>query len=88
MVIDCDTCTVRGLACGDCVISVLLGHPGMPAPARAPDGIPEAGTVVEIGTDEHRALDVLAEAGMVPRLRLVPSAPAQRQEDPTGRKAG
>lgn len=25
--IDCDTCVVRGLACGDCVISVLLGPP-------------------------------------------------------------
>ena len=25
--IDCDTCAVRGLACGDCVVSVLLGPP-------------------------------------------------------------
>lgn len=25
--IDCDTCVVRGPACGDCVISVLLGPP-------------------------------------------------------------
>ena len=28
LVIDCDTCEVRGLACDDCVISVLLGAPG------------------------------------------------------------
>lgn len=27
MIIDCDTCTVRGLACGDCVVAVLLGAP-------------------------------------------------------------
>ena len=27
MIIDCDTCTVRGNACGDCVIAVLLGAP-------------------------------------------------------------
>ena len=26
-VIDCDTCTVRGDACGDCVVSVMLGGP-------------------------------------------------------------
>ncbi len=51
MVIDCDTCVVRGLACGDCVISVLLGLPtplgdaAMPAPARAGSTVPDAGTV-------------------------------------------
>jgi hypothetical protein len=27
MIIDCDTCEVRGLACDDCVVSVLLGAP-------------------------------------------------------------
>jgi len=27
MLIDCDTCTVRGEACGDCVVGVLLGTP-------------------------------------------------------------
>lgn len=26
--IDCDTCSVRGPACGDCMVSVLLGLPG------------------------------------------------------------
>ncbi|HEV2889356.1 MAG TPA: hypothetical protein VGX28_03190 [Frankiaceae bacterium] len=26
-VIDCDTCTVRGDACHDCVVSVMLGGP-------------------------------------------------------------
>ena len=25
MLIDCDSCAVRGLACGDCVVTVLLG---------------------------------------------------------------
>lgn len=25
--IDCDTCLVRGLACHDCVVTVLLGPP-------------------------------------------------------------
>jgi hypothetical protein len=26
-VIDCDTCTVRGDACADCVVTVMLGGP-------------------------------------------------------------
>jgi hypothetical protein len=25
VIIDCDTCEVRGLACDDCVVTVLLG---------------------------------------------------------------
>jgi hypothetical protein len=27
VIIDCDSCEVRGLACDDCVVSVLLGGP-------------------------------------------------------------
>ncbi len=53
--IDCDTCVVRGLACHDCVVTVLLGPP------------PELG----FDDDETRALDVLAAGGLVPPLRMV-----------------
>ena len=53
--IDCDTCVVRGLACHDCVVTVLLGPP------------PE----LSIDEEELRALDVLADGGLVPPLRLV-----------------
>ena len=53
--IDCDTCVVRGLACHDCVVTVLLGPP------------PE----LTFDDEERRALDVLAEGGLVPPLRLV-----------------
>jgi hypothetical protein len=53
--IDCDTCVVRGLACHDCVVTVLLGPP------------PE----LTIDDEEKRALDVLAAGGLVPPLRLV-----------------
>ena len=56
MHIDCDSCAVRGLACGDCVVSVLLGAP--------PDG-------VHVDETERRALAVLADRGLVPPLRLV-----------------
>ncbi|MEO6900617.1 MAG: hypothetical protein ABI160_11795, partial [Mycobacteriaceae bacterium] len=30
--IDCDTCSVRGASCAECVVTVLLG---LPAPGRA-----------------------------------------------------
>jgi hypothetical protein len=56
MLIDCDSCRVRGIGCGDCVVSVILGGP--------PEG-------VELDEAERAALGVLADAGMVPRLRLV-----------------
>jgi hypothetical protein len=56
LTIDCDSCVVRGLACEDCVVSVLLGAP--------PN--------IELDPFERRAIDVLAGAGMVPRLRLIP----------------
>jgi hypothetical protein len=54
VVIDCDECAVRGPACRDCVVSVLLGVPAT------------------LSQDERTALEVLAEAGLAPRLRLVP----------------
>jgi hypothetical protein len=57
VLIDCDGCAVRDLACGDCVVTVLLG---------APPG------AVEVDEGERRALDVLADSGLVPRLQLVP----------------
>ncbi len=57
VVVDCDRCVVRGpAACGDCVVTFLLGGP--------PAG-------VEIDADERAALDVLADAGVVPPLRLI-----------------
>ncbi|MFP5335625.1 MAG: hypothetical protein ACLGIV_09950 [Actinomycetes bacterium] len=59
MLIDCDTCEVRNVACSDCVVSVLLGQP-------APD-VP-----VELDDTERTAIGVLARSGLVPPLRLVP----------------
>lgn len=57
MRIDCGTCRVRGVQCGDCVVSLLLGQP--PGP-------------VELQTDEQEALAALAGSGLLPPLRLVP----------------
>lgn len=60
-VIDCDTCAVRGPACDECIVSVMLGGP------------PDA----PIAADEHRAFAVLAEAGMVPPLQMTPGEPEE-----------
>jgi len=57
MLIDCDDCAARDVSCGECVVQVLLGRPGAPA---------------EVDEAERRALEVLADARMVPRLMLVP----------------
>jgi len=64
MLIDCDTCAVRGLACPDCVVTVLLGAP----PAAAGDG-------VELDGPEQAAIAMLAGSGLVPPLRLRPVPP-------------
>ena len=61
MIIDCDSCAVRGDACGQCVVSVVLGAP--------PEGI-------ELDETERRAVAVLAAGGMVPELRLTVAGPA------------
>ena len=53
MIIDCQSCTMKDLACSDCVVTLLLGP-------------------VDIGAD-HGVLGVLADAGLVPPLRLVSS---------------
>ena len=72
MRIDCDTCAVRDLQCGDCVMTVLLGAPG----------------VYDVEPGEAQALDVLADQGLVPRLRLVPlGLPPAGLEEP-GSRAG
>lgn len=66
VLIDCDSCVVRGpAACGDCVITVLLGCP--------PEG-------VVLAADEREALDALAASGLVPPLRLVTPLPDRRSE--------
>jgi hypothetical protein len=62
--IDCDGCAARGPACGDCVVTVLLGAP--------PEG-------VELDDAERRAIEALADGGLVPPLRLVPDERPQRR---------
>lgn len=56
MIIDCDNCSARGLHCSGCVVSHLLGPPDR----------------VEFDSEACEALDVLADSGLVPPLRMVP----------------
>jgi hypothetical protein len=73
MVIDCERCTVRGDACQDCVVGVLLGVPGVAhgVTADRQAGRPSGASALHLDAPECRALDVLADQGLVPRLRLV-----------------
>lgn len=57
MKIDCTTCVQRDVACSDCVVTLLMA---LPAPGRG------------LARSEEAALAVMAESGLVPRLRLLP----------------
>jgi len=82
MIIDCDTCTVRGDACGDCVVSFLTipvrdgasGEAALAATGGGGDGegssIPfPSAAVLAIDDDQARAVRALAASGLVPPLR-------------------
>lgn len=73
MIVDCDSCAMRDVACSDCVVGVLLG---MPAPRSRDDP-------VELDAAERAAIGVLADSGLVPPLRLVAtgSGPAGDRAD-------
>lgn len=72
MIIDCDDCAMRDLACGDCVVTVLLGIAA------------EEDEPVEFDATEQRAMASLAGAGLIPPLRMVPRfSAAARPSDMT-----
>ena len=67
MVIDCGRCVMRGTSCQECVITVL-------GPDQAHGGAPDVPH--QLDPAELRAMRVLADAGLVPPLRLaLPSLP-------------
>src|SRR6266511_3095389 len=61
MLIDCDTCSVRGAACVDCVVTALLDTPD---------------EIVHLGAAELHAIEVLARAGLSATV-LAGSPPAE-----------
>jgi len=62
VLIDCDRCEVRGAACGDCVVTVLLGGP--------PDELSVSPDEVVLDAAMRNAIEVLADARLIPPLRL------------------
>ncbi|MBO0802949.1 MAG: hypothetical protein J2P25_07730 [Nocardiopsaceae bacterium] len=63
MIIDCDRCAVRGVACAGCAVTLVAGAGGE-REGSAP--------VIELDAAEMRALAALANAGMIPPLRYAP----------------
>ncbi len=58
LMIDCDACEMQfSDQCDDCLVSYLVGH--------------EEGTPVMLDEDEKQAVDLLADAGLVPPSRFV-----------------
>ena len=85
MVIDCDSCAVRGVECGDCVVTVLLGSP--PARGILTTEVDEAvGLIdrvepVDLDAREREAIAVLARHGLIPPLRLVAGDGGDTEDD-------
>ena len=60
VVIDCDMCALRHSdACDDCVVSYLVDH--------------DPATPVVFGPQEQQAVELLADAGLIPRSKFEPS---------------
>jgi hypothetical protein len=59
MLIDCDTCKVRGQACGECVVNLLFGQ----APPVSEPVEEQAAASIACFDAERRAMQVLADAG-------------------------
>ena len=83
MLIDCDTCTVRGQGCDDCVVTVLLG-----APPGWRTSDPTVVPLTRRGTDEvpggRRAAG--ARSGSVPERRRTSGNAVETVRDAPGRE--
>ena len=84
MIIDCDSCAVRGDACGDCVVGVFLGMPGSAAEDPPGSDLPSGASMVQLDAPERRALAVLADQGLIPKLRLVAGPPRRASSGSDG----
>jgi hypothetical protein len=69
MKIDCDSCAVKDIACGDCVVNLFLS---LPAPEMDSDhNESELAVREDLTAAETKALAVMARSGLIPHLRLV-----------------
>jgi hypothetical protein len=65
MIIDCDTCEVRGKECDDCVVTFLT------IPVRGQRPNPGHSDVVNMDDAQAAAVSAMSDGGLVPPLRLV-----------------
>jgi hypothetical protein len=64
MLIECDSCRVRGLGCGECVVAELFGEPALDAAERrALTVLAEAGMITpeQLERDSWRQVATRAE---------------------------
>jgi hypothetical protein len=66
VLIDCDSCAVRDIACGDCVVTMLLERPS------------QSHAGIEFDEQERLAVELLAAGGLISPLRLVPVTDSHR----------
>lgn len=57
MLINCDTCIMRDIACSDCVVSTLLASPGADFP--------------EVSQGTAEAIELLSSRGIVRPMRFL-----------------
>ncbi|MCK9894052.1 hypothetical protein [Frankia sp. AgB32] len=70
MLIDCDSCVVRGVRCAGCVVTVMFAD-AVPRPAAAARGVDASGAPEaepRWDAQELCALGVLADAGLLPAV--------------------
>jgi hypothetical protein len=72
MIIDCDTCEVRGKECGDCIVTFLT------IPVRGQRTEPRGADVVTMDDAQAAAVTAMSDGGLVPPLRLVHSSDSSR----------
>src|SRR5680860_1482544 len=75
MIIDCGTCTVRGTACHDCVVTFLTipvreSRPSVSPVQGSASSHARHGASVDLDDAERHAIDLLARSGLVPPLRM------------------
>lgn len=94
MLIDCDSCSVRGSACGGCFVAALLGGPPLERvdgdAGHALDGSVREVAFAALAPEEQAAVEVLRAGGLLaePRTgRLSAQRPAARREN-RPRRAG
>ncbi|MEV0394274.1 hypothetical protein [Polymorphospora rubra] len=75
MLIDCQSCTVRGAACRECVVTALFDAPR---------------EIAELTPDDRQVLEILARAGLDPQVitdRPPTTAGPVRLAPPTRRRS-